>query len=146
VNPRRLRGIGTATSTPAPAGSMFATPKLRQGSYFPEWLLEHRRRAEAANATEAQRRRRQPPLVAGPGALLPPLDRHHRFGGHTGVSTIFVAFPPAAARLRRIRSINAIVGVAAIPWTRIDPRMTAVTIAHSRSPSGKSPYCRPYAM
>jgi putative transposase len=25
-----------------------AIPKLRQGSYFPEWLLEHRRRAEAA--------------------------------------------------------------------------------------------------
>jgi putative transposase len=25
-----------------------AVPKLRSGSYFPEWLLEHRRRAEAA--------------------------------------------------------------------------------------------------
>ena len=25
-----------------------AIPKLRQGSYFPEWLLERRRRAEAA--------------------------------------------------------------------------------------------------
>jgi transposase-like protein len=24
------------------------TPKLRQGCYFPEWLLERRRRAEAA--------------------------------------------------------------------------------------------------
>src|ERR1044071_7242272 len=25
-----------------------AIPKLRQGSYFPEWLLQHRRRAEQA--------------------------------------------------------------------------------------------------
>src|SRR5206468_4465899 len=25
-----------------------AVPKLRSGSYFPDWLLEHRRRAEAA--------------------------------------------------------------------------------------------------
>src|SRR5207302_3943020 len=25
-----------------------ALPKLRQGSYFPEWLLQHRRRAEQA--------------------------------------------------------------------------------------------------
>jgi putative transposase len=23
-------------------------PKVRQGTYFPDWLLEHRRRAEAA--------------------------------------------------------------------------------------------------
>jgi transposase-like protein len=28
-----------------------AIPKLRQGSYFPDWLLEHRRRAEAALVT-----------------------------------------------------------------------------------------------
>src|SRR6476660_1139058 len=28
-----------------------AIPKLRQGSYFPEWLLERRRRAEAALTT-----------------------------------------------------------------------------------------------
>ena len=34
------------------AGSIeLAIPKLRQGSYFPEWLLEHRRRAEAALVT-----------------------------------------------------------------------------------------------
>ena len=25
-----------------------AIPKLRQGSYFPDWLLQHRRRAEQA--------------------------------------------------------------------------------------------------
>ena len=25
-----------------------AIPKLRQGTYFPEWLLEHRKRAERA--------------------------------------------------------------------------------------------------
>src|SRR6266536_6111815 len=31
------------------AGSVeLAIPKLRQGSYFPDWLLERRRRAEAA--------------------------------------------------------------------------------------------------
>jgi transposase-like protein len=28
-----------------------AVPKLRQGSYYPEWLLERRRRAERALAT-----------------------------------------------------------------------------------------------
>ncbi|MBO0772680.1 MAG: IS256 family transposase [Actinobacteria bacterium] len=34
------------------AGSIeLAVPKLRQGSYFPEWLLERRRRAEAALVT-----------------------------------------------------------------------------------------------
>ena len=34
------------------AGSIsLATPKLRQGSYFPDWLLERRRRAEAALVT-----------------------------------------------------------------------------------------------
>jgi transposase-like protein len=34
------------------AGSIsLAIPKLRQGSYFPEWLLERRRRAEAALVT-----------------------------------------------------------------------------------------------
>jgi transposase-like protein len=25
-----------------------AIPKLRQGAYFPEWLLEHRKRAQRA--------------------------------------------------------------------------------------------------
>src|SRR6185312_9125022 len=34
------------------AGSIaLAIPKLRQGSYFPDWLLERRRRAEAALVT-----------------------------------------------------------------------------------------------
>ena len=34
------------------AGSVsLAIPKLRQGSYFPDWLLERRRRAEAALVT-----------------------------------------------------------------------------------------------
>jgi putative transposase len=34
------------------AGSIsLAVPKLRQGSYFPEWLLERRRRAETALVT-----------------------------------------------------------------------------------------------
>ncbi len=34
------------------AGSIdVAIPKLRQGSYFPDWLLQRRRRAEAALAT-----------------------------------------------------------------------------------------------
>ena len=35
-----------------PAGTVeLAIPKLRQGSYFPDWLLERRRRAEAALVT-----------------------------------------------------------------------------------------------
>jgi putative transposase len=38
---------GATTGTPGPG----AIPKLRQGSYFPDWLLERRRRAEAALVT-----------------------------------------------------------------------------------------------
>src|SRR5207248_3975785 len=30
-----------------------AIPKLRQGSYFPDWLLQHRRRAEQALVSQA---------------------------------------------------------------------------------------------
>lgn len=34
------------------AGSLdLAVPRLRQGSYFPDWLLEHRKRAERALTT-----------------------------------------------------------------------------------------------
>ena len=41
---------GTASSTPA--GSLdLAIPKLRYGSYFPDWLLERRKRAEQALTT-----------------------------------------------------------------------------------------------
>src|SRR5690348_17875025 len=32
-----------------------AVPKLRQGSYYPEWLLERRRRAERALRSEERR-------------------------------------------------------------------------------------------
>ena len=38
-----------------------AIPKLRQGTYFPEWLLERRKRAETALIT----------VVAAPGTKLP---------------------------------------------------------------------------
>jgi transposase-like protein len=34
-----------------------AVPKLRSGSYFPDWLLTHRRRAEAASS--------RPPTCSG---------------------------------------------------------------------------------
>jgi len=45
-NGYRTRGWDTR------AGSIeLAIPKLRHGSYFPDWLLEHRRRAEAALVT-----------------------------------------------------------------------------------------------
>ena len=40
-----------------------AVPKLREGSYFPDWLLERRRRAEAA-------------LTVGGGDLLPARGLH----------------------------------------------------------------------
>ncbi len=42
---------GAGTGTPGPGASSLAIPKLRQGSYFPDWLLERRRRAEAALVT-----------------------------------------------------------------------------------------------
>src|SRR4051795_1269359 len=45
-NGYRHRGFDTRT------GSLdLAIPKLRQGSYFPEWLLERRKRAERALTT-----------------------------------------------------------------------------------------------
>ena len=54
-----------------------AIPKLRQGSYFPDWLLERRRRAERALTTVVATcyllgvsTRRMDKLVADPG--------HHR--------------------------------------------------------------------
>ena len=34
-----------------------AVPKLRTGSYFPEWLLERRKRAEAALISRSEERR-----------------------------------------------------------------------------------------
>ena len=45
-NGYRLREWDTRAGTVEPA-----VPKLRQGSYFPEWLLTHRRRAEQALMT-----------------------------------------------------------------------------------------------
>jgi transposase-like protein len=42
-NGHRVRDFDTRVGTLA-----LAIPKLRQGSYFPDWLLEHRRRAERA--------------------------------------------------------------------------------------------------
>ena len=39
---------GTGAGTPGPAAIELAIPKLREGSYFPDWLLERRRRAESA--------------------------------------------------------------------------------------------------
>ena len=48
-----------------------AIPKLRSGSYFPDWLLERRRRAEAAcrkpAIPEPSARRPNPPPSASPG-------------------------------------------------------------------------------
>ena len=41
-------GTGTGTSTPGRGTLDVAIPKLRSGSYFPDWLLERCRRAEAA--------------------------------------------------------------------------------------------------
>ena len=43
--------IGIANSTPATGTLDLAIPKLRQGSYFPDWLLERRKRAERALTT-----------------------------------------------------------------------------------------------
>ncbi|WP_352232039.1 transposase [Actinomycetospora sp. NBRC 106375] len=42
-------GYALATSAPAPARWTWRSEKLRQGSYFPDWLLERRRRVEAAD-------------------------------------------------------------------------------------------------
>ena len=42
---------GTATSTPGPAPSTWRSRSCAQGSYFPDWLLERRSRAEAALTT-----------------------------------------------------------------------------------------------
>src|SRR6201992_4364153 len=44
-------GTGGGGGATGPGGINLAIPKLRQGSYFPDWLLERRRRAEAALVT-----------------------------------------------------------------------------------------------
>jgi transposase-like protein len=44
----RRNGYRHRDWTPALAPVELAIPKLRSGSYFPEWLLERRRRAEQA--------------------------------------------------------------------------------------------------
>jgi putative transposase len=46
-------GIGIANSTPGQGTLHLAIPKLRHGSYFPDWLLERRKRAERALTTVA---------------------------------------------------------------------------------------------
>jgi len=43
-----VTAIGIGGGTPAPAASTWAIPKLREATYFPEWLLERPRRAESA--------------------------------------------------------------------------------------------------
>lgn len=48
-----------------------AIPKLRQGSYFPDWLLERRKRAERALTTVVVTSDAHAGLVAAIGATLP---------------------------------------------------------------------------
>jgi transposase-like protein len=48
----RTRDFDTRTGTGTGTGTMeVAIPKLREGSYLPDWLLERRRRAERALTT-----------------------------------------------------------------------------------------------
>lgn len=54
-----------------------AIPKLRQGSDFPHWLLEPRRRAEQALTQVGV------PVLRG-GRLHPPGGRHRQGHGHRG--------------------------------------------------------------
>jgi putative transposase len=49
--PRSATGTATATWTPGWGPLTSLSPKLRTGSYFPEWLLERRKRAESALIT-----------------------------------------------------------------------------------------------
>src|SRR3954447_6852433 len=71
------------------AGSIdLAVPKLREGSYFPEWLLERRRRAESA-------------LVS---VVAPPTCSVSRPGGWRSWSSSWASpgcRSPRSARLRR---------------------------------------------
>jgi transposase-like protein len=49
--PTPATDTGAGTGTPGPARSSWQSAKLRTGSYFPDWLLQRRRRAEAALVT-----------------------------------------------------------------------------------------------
>ena len=51
AGPRSATATATATWTPASARSTSRSRKLRKGTYFPEWLLERRKRAESALIT-----------------------------------------------------------------------------------------------
>ena len=46
--PIAVTGTGSGRGTPASGTIELAVPKLREGSYFPDWLLQPRRRAEQA--------------------------------------------------------------------------------------------------
>ena len=81
-----------------------AVPKLRQGSFFPDWLLTHRRRAEQALVT----------VVATAYLLGVSTRRVERLAGQLGVKSLSLAsqrdglrprrpghrVPPASARRR----------------------------------------------
>ena len=51
IGPTSATGTGTGSGTPGPARSSWRSRSCREGSYFPDWLLERRRRAEAALVT-----------------------------------------------------------------------------------------------
>ena len=46
--PSLVTAIGAGISTPAPAPSRLRSRSCGEDSYFPEWLLERRKRAERA--------------------------------------------------------------------------------------------------
>lgn len=48
---RNATATGTATSIPGVGTVDVAIPKLRKGTYFPDWLLERRKCAESALIT-----------------------------------------------------------------------------------------------
>src|SRR5258708_28921116 len=82
-----------------------AIPKLRQGSYYPEWLLERRRRAERALATIVATSyllgvstRRGEKLAESPGGAKLSQSQGHGVGPGAGEMVTSFPCPPRGAR------------------------------------------------
>lgn len=86
---------GTVTLTPGPAPLMSRSRKLRSGTYFPEWLLERRKRAESALITVVA------DCAASPASPRDAWTNSSRPSGFTSV--VEVASVPDGRRARRAR-------------------------------------------
>ena len=109
-NGYRHRDLDTRTGT-----LDVAIPKLRAGTYFPEWLLERRRRAEAALTSAPQDFRQHAPRAGAPAPVRAgnSPDWHRGPGGRDDEILIRRFIAPCA--MRGVLKSHAL-PVTPIPW------------------------------